>query len=81
MTKLPEVTTKEREKKMKKTVTSLLQMKQKGEKISMLTCYDYSTAKLMDAADIDMLLVGDSLGNTMLGYSDTLAVTDRKSVV
>ena len=60
---------------MKKTVTSLLQMKQKGEKISMLTCYDYSTAKLMDAADIDMLLVGDSLGNTMLGYSDTLAVT------
>lgn len=75
MTKLPEVTTKEREKKMKKTVTSLLQMKQKDEKISMLTCYDYSTAKLMDAADIDMLLVGDSLGNTMLGYPDTLAVT------
>lgn len=60
---------------MKKTVTSLLEMKKKGEKISMLTCYDYSTAKLMDAAGIDMLLVGDSLGNTMLGYSDTLAVT------
>lgn len=60
---------------MKKTVTSLLEMKRKGEKISMLTCYDYSTAKLMDAAGIDMLLVGDSLGNTMLGYSDTLAVT------
>ncbi len=60
---------------MKKTVTTLLQMKQKGEKISMLTCYDYSTAKLMDAANIDMLLVGDSLGNTMLGYPDTLAVT------
>lgn len=60
---------------MKRTVTNLLQMKQKGEKISMLTCYDYSTAKLMDAADIDMLLVGDSLGNTMLGYPDTLAVT------
>lgn len=60
---------------MKRTVTSLLQMKQKGEKISMLTCYDYSTAKLMDAADIDMLLVGDSLGNTMLGYPDTLSVT------
>lgn len=50
-------------------------MKQQGEKISMLTCYDYSTAKLMDAAEIDMLLVGDSLGNTMLGYPDTLAVT------
>lgn len=60
---------------MKKTVTSLLEMKRKGEKISMLTCYDYSTAKLMDTAGIDMLLVGDSLGNTMLGYSDTLAVT------
>ena len=65
---------------MKKTVTSLLQMKQKGEKISMLTCYDYSTAKLMDAADIDMLLVGDSLGNTMLGYSTTIPVTMEESL-
>ena len=60
---------------MKKTVTTLLQMKQKGEKISMLTCYDYSTAKLMENAGIDMILVGDSLGNTMLGYPDTLSVT------
>ncbi len=60
---------------MKKTVTNLLKMKQSGEKITMLTCYDYSTAKLMEAAEIDMLLVGDSLGNTMLGYPDTLAVT------
>ena len=60
---------------MKKTVTNLLKMKQSNEKIAMLTCYDYSTAKLMEAAEIDMLLVGDSLGNTMLGYPDTLAVT------
>ena len=50
-------------------------MKQNGEKISMLTCYDYSTAKLMEASGINMILVGDSLGNTMLGYKDTLSVT------
>lgn len=50
-------------------------MKETGEKISMLTCYDYSTAKLMESAEINMILVGDSLGNTMLGYPDTLAVT------
>ena len=50
-------------------------MKQNGEKISMLTCYDYSTAKLMEASEINMILVGDSLGNTMLGYKDTLSVT------
>lgn len=50
-------------------------MKENGEKISMLTCYDYSTAKLMEASGINMILVGDSLGNTMLGYKDTLSVT------
>ena len=60
---------------MKNTVASLLKMKQNGEKISMLTCYDYSTAKLMEASEINMILVGDSLGNTMLGYKDTLSVT------
>lgn len=60
---------------MKNTVTSLLEMKKKGEKISMLTCYDYSTAKLMEKSGINTILVGDSLGNTMLGYKDTLAVT------
>lgn len=60
---------------MKKTVTTMQEMKQKGEKISMLTCYDYSTAKLMEEAEIDMILVGDSLGNTMLGYENTLQVT------
>ena len=41
----------------------------------MLTCYDYSMAKLMDEAGIEILLIGDSLGNTMLGYDTTLPVT------
>lgn len=50
-------------------------MKANGEKISQLTCYDYSTAKLVDAAGINTILVGDSLGMTMQGYSDTLPVT------
>ena len=60
---------------MKNTVLSLMKMKESGEKISMLTCYDYSTARLMEDAGINMILVGDSLGNTMLGYPDTLSVT------
>ena len=60
---------------MKNTAATFLQMKQKGEKISMLTCYDYSTAKLMEQAGVNAILVGDSLGNTMLGHPDTLSVT------
>ncbi len=60
---------------MKQTVQTLQAKKESGEKIAMLTCYDYSTAKLMDAAGIDMLLVGDSLGNVILGYEDTISVT------
>lgn len=60
---------------MKKTVGSLLRQKQIGKKISMLTCYDYTTAKLMEEAKVDTILVGDSLGMTMLGYPDTLSVT------
>ena len=58
-----------------KTVTKLMNMKKKGDKITMLTCYDYSMAKLMDNAGVDTLLVGDSLGMTILGYEDTLSVT------
>ena len=60
---------------MKQTTVTFLDHKQKGEKISMLTAYDYSTAKLVDQAGIDGILVGDSLGNVMLGYEDTLSVT------
>lgn len=60
---------------MKNTVMTFQQMKEKGEKISMLTAYDYSTAKLVDEAGVNSILVGDSLGNVMLGYEDTIAVT------
>lgn len=60
---------------MKNTVTTILKQKQEGKKISMLTCYDYSTAKLMEEVGVNTILVGDSLGNTILGYEDTLQVT------
>lgn len=60
---------------MKNTVNTLLQQKKDGNKITMLTCYDYSTAKLMEEVGINTILVGDSLGNTMLGYEDTIQVT------
>ena len=53
----------------------LLQMKQKGEKISMLTAYDYTTAKILDHAGIDVLLVGDSASNVMAGHETTLPIT------
>lgn len=61
--------------KMKNTVRTFQTAKEEGRKISMLTAYDYSTAKLMDEAGIDAILVGDSLGNTILGYEDTVSVT------
>lgn len=60
---------------MKNTVSTLQEQKKKNEKITMLTAYDYSTAKLMDQAGINCILVGDSLGMVMLGYQDTLSVT------
>lgn len=60
---------------MKNTVTTFQGMKEKGEKISMLTAYDYTMAKLMDGAGVHGILVGDSLGNVILGYEDTLSVT------
>ena len=60
---------------MKQSVLTFKNMKKSGKKISMLTAYDYSTAKLMDEAGIHGILVGDSLGNVMLGYEDTIPVT------
>lgn len=60
---------------MKTTVLTLKEQKQKGDKITMLTAYDYSTAKIMDEAGIECLLVGDSLGMVMLGYDSTIPVT------
>ena len=60
---------------MKNTVNTILQQKHEGKKITMLTCYDYSTAKLMEEAGVNTILVGDSLGNTILGYEDTIQVT------
>lgn len=62
-------------KRMKKTVSTFQDAKKNGEKVTMLTAYDYSTAKLIDEAGIDSILIGDSLGNVILGYEDTLSVT------
>ncbi len=59
----------------KVTLPSLFGKVAKGEQITMLTCYDYPTAYLQEQAGIDMILVGDSLGMTMLGYESTLPVT------
>lgn len=59
----------------KVTVSTFLEHKAKGEKITVLTAYDFSMAKLLDEAGVECLLVGDSLGMTMLGYEDTLSVT------
>ena len=60
---------------MKNTVTTLQKQKINGDKITMLTCYDYSTAKLIEQAGIETVLVGDSLGQVVLGYPDTISVT------
>jgi 3-methyl-2-oxobutanoate hydroxymethyltransferase len=63
-------------KEIKKVTTHILQaMKARGEKIAMLTAYDYSMAKILDAAGIDVLLVGDSASNVMAGFETTLPIT------
>jgi 3-methyl-2-oxobutanoate hydroxymethyltransferase len=59
----------------KTTVLTLKKQKAEGNKITMLTCYDYTMAKLMDEAGIETLLIGDSMGMTILGYEDTISVT------
>ncbi|WP_295353766.1 3-methyl-2-oxobutanoate hydroxymethyltransferase [Succinivibrio sp.] len=60
---------------MKITVSTFAKRKAEKQRISMLTCYDYTTAKIVNSSNVDAVLVGDSLGNVMLGYEDTLSVT------
>ncbi len=60
---------------MRITINQIRDMKQKGEKITMLTAYDYSTAKIVDEVGIPLILVGDSLGMVVLGYESTVPVT------
>src|SRR5438270_557362 len=63
-------------KEIKKITTHVLQqMKKNGEKISMLTAYDFTTAKILDDAGIDIILVGDSASNVMAGNETTLPIT------
>ena len=65
---------------MKNTVAIFQKAKEEQKKLSMLTAYDYSTAKLMDESGVNSILVGDSLGNVMLGYQDTLPVTMEEMI-
>ncbi|MGA2368549.1 MAG: 3-methyl-2-oxobutanoate hydroxymethyltransferase [Dehalococcoidia bacterium] len=60
---------------MRVTIAKIQEMKQNGEKIVMLTAYDYSTAKIVDEAGVPLILVGDTLGMVVLGYETTLRVT------
>jgi 3-methyl-2-oxobutanoate hydroxymethyltransferase len=60
---------------MSVTIRDIQAMKERGEKIAMLTAYDYATARLLDAAGVPLLLVGDSLGMVVLGYASTIPVT------
>lgn len=59
----------------KKTILDIQKMKHDGEKITVLTCYDYPTARIMDSCGIDIILVGDSVGVVFSGYENTLPVT------
>lgn len=65
----------------KVTVSQLVEMKRRGEKISMITCYDYPNALLVDRSGMDIVLVGDSLGMTVLGYPNTLPVTMEEMII
>ncbi len=60
---------------MRVTINQVKEMKQRGEKFAMLTAYDYSTAKIVDEAGVPLILVGDSLGQVMLGYETSIPVT------
>lgn len=65
---------------MKNTAATLLAQKQSGEKITMLTAYDYTTARIEDECGVDSILIGDSLGMVMLGYETTLPVTMKDMI-
>ena len=66
--------------KRKVTTHRLLEMKQRGEKISMLTAYDYSMASVIDQAGMDVILVGDSASNVMAGNTTTLPITVEQMI-
>ncbi|MCL5035948.1 MAG: 3-methyl-2-oxobutanoate hydroxymethyltransferase [Chloroflexi bacterium] len=67
---------------MKKvTINTLLEMKKNREKVSMLTVYDTPSARMLEEAEIDIALVGDSLGNAVLGYANTLPVTMDEMII
>ncbi len=65
---------------MRITINQIREMKQKGEKITMLTAYDYATAKIVDEAGVPLILVGDSLGMVVLGYESTIPVTMEETL-
>ncbi|MGQ9546818.1 MAG: 3-methyl-2-oxobutanoate hydroxymethyltransferase [Dehalococcoidia bacterium] len=65
---------------MRVTITEIKEMKQRKEKIAMLTAYDYVTAKIVDEAGVPLILVGDSLGMVMLGYESTIPVTMQEMI-
>ncbi len=67
-------------KKRRMSIPELREMKERGEKISMLTAYDYPTARILDGAGVDVLLVGDSLGMVVLGYDSTVYVTLQEMI-
>src|SRR4030043_2455910 len=64
----------------KVTTSNLMEMKKKGEKITMLTAYDYLMASQLDQCGIDLILVGDSVGNVLLGYENTIPVTMNEMI-
>lgn len=67
--------------KKKVTVQTLIGMKQHGEKISMLTAYDFTTARILDEAGVDVILVGDSAANVMAGYDTTVPMTVDEMII
>src|SRR5687768_780075 len=71
----PSVSTQDTDKERRVTTRHLLDMKQRGEKIVALTAYDYLFARLVDEAGVDVILIGDSLGQVVLGHPSTLPVT------